>query len=241
MTIRRKASVKADMAQPEANSMVKFVNPVLEADYSDPDIIRVGKDFYMVVSSFSYYPGVPIYHSSDLVHWELINYVLKDFPLRFHNRVYPGQGAWAPSIRFHGDKYYVMIPFPDEGIFVTEASDPYGEWSPLRPLLEGKGYEDPCPIWKDGKAYVVFAFVKSRIGFNSMLAVFEADEGLEKRTSEFKYIYDGHNTNPNIEGPKFYYKDGWFYILAPAGGFIDGWQEALRSKDIYGPYEEKTI
>ncbi len=218
-----------------------YQNPVLFSDYSDPDVIRVGDDFYMVASSFNHVPGVPVLHSKNLVEWEIINYVLPKIPFERFNKVCHGHGAWAPSLRYNNGKFYCLIPFPDEGIFVSETADPYGKWSLMRPLLVGKGFEDPCPIWAYGKCFVVIAFAKSRAGFNSKLAVFETDADLKTPADKYAFIYDGHNNNPNIEGPKFYKHGKYFYILAPAGGVGTGWQTALRSEKIYGPYESKII
>ncbi|MDE6586195.1 MAG: glycoside hydrolase 43 family protein [Clostridia bacterium] len=220
---------------------MQYKNPVIVSDYSDPDVIRVGDDFYMVASSFNHVPGVPVLHSKNLVEWEIINYVIDSLPFEKFNKVRHGEGAWAPSLREHNGKFYCLIPFPDEGIYVAETEDLHGKWSLLRPLITGAGYEDPCPIWHNGKCYIVFAFVKSRIGFNSKLAVVEADEELKSVTSEYKIIFDGHDIAPNIEGPKFYKKGIYFYILAPVGGVRTGWQVALRSQNIYGPYEHKVI
>lgn len=220
---------------------MQYENPVILSDYSDPDVIRVGEDFYMVASSFNHVPGVPVLHSKNLVEWELVNYVLEELPFAKFDKVRHGEGAWAPSLRFHGGKFYCLIPFPDEGIYVSETEDILGEWSPLRPLLSGKGYEDPCPIWDGDKCYVVFAFVKSRIGFNSRLAVFETDSSLTQTADKYKIIFDGTDVAPKIEGPKFYHIGKYFYILAPAGGVKTGWQVALRSKKIYGDYEIKII
>lgn len=220
---------------------MRYTNPVILSDYSDPDVIRVGDDFYMVASSFNHVPCVPVLHSKNLVEWELINYVMDEIPFPHFDEVCHGRGVWAVSLRFHNGKFYCLIPFPDEGIFVSETDDPRGKWSPPRPLLTGKGYEDPCPIWADGKCFVVFAFVKSRIGFNSLLAVFETDEELNVKADGYKIIYDGHDIAPKIEGPKFYKHGGYYYILAPAGGVQTGWQVALRSKEIYGEYETKII
>lgn len=220
---------------------MKYKNPVIQADYSDPDVIRVGGDFFMVASSFNYTPCVPVLHSKNLVEWRLVNYVSDKIPFEGYDKVMHGKGAWAPSIRYHAGKYYCLVPFPDEGIFVSETDDPFGKWSPLRPLLEGKGYEDPCPVWDNGRCYVVIAFAKSRAGFNSELAVFETDERLTKCARSYKKIFDGHDTCPNIEGPKFLKRGGYYYISAPCGGVSAGWQVALRSKSIYGPYESKVI
>lgn len=220
---------------------MKYTNPVILSDYSDPDVIRVGNDFFMVASSFNHVPGVPVLHSRNLVEWRIVNYVFDSIPFEGFDKVLHGRGAWAPSIRCHGGKFYCLIPFPDEGIYVSETENPFGKWSPLRPLLTGKGFEDPCPMWQDGKCYVVFAFAKSRAGFNSKLAVFETDVDLKKRASSYTEIYDGHDISPNIEGPKFYKTGEYIYILAPAGGVGTGWQTALRSKNVYGPYETKII
>ncbi len=220
---------------------MQYTNPVILSDFSDPDAIRVGDDFFMVASSFNHVPGVPVLHSKNLVEWELINYVIDKIPFGRFDKVCHGAGAWAPSIRYRDGKFYCLIPFPDEGIFVSETTDPYGKWSLLRPLIEGAGLEDPCPIWWNDKCYVVFAFVKSRIGFNSKLAVFETDPELKTASDKYKIIYDGHDMSPNIEGPKFYRHGKYFYILAPAGGVKTGWQVALRSEKIYGPYESKII
>jgi len=218
-----------------------YENPILEADYSDPDVIRVGEDFYMVSSSFNYVPSIPIMHSKDLVHWEIINYVSFSLMPSF-KKVRSGEGVWAPSIRYHNGTFYVMAPFPDEGLYVSSSDDIYGKWSDFSLLLEGKGFEDPCPIWENGRTYVVFAFVKSRIGFNSKLGLIETDERLSKViSSEYKIIYDGTKDDPTIEGPKCYHHLGKTFILCPAGGVEHGYQVALRADSIFGPFERKVI
>ncbi len=220
-----------------------YTNPIIHADFSDPDVIAAGKYFYMVSSSFNFLPGVPVLRSENLVEWEIVGHVIKKMPFeRFDGRVCGGDGAWAPSIRYHGGKFYCLIPFPDDGIYVAEAESPEGEWSPLRPLIVGKGIIDPCPIWADGKCFVVVGFAKSRAGFNSELGLYEVTPELTAVLSGgCKIIYDGHNDNPTIEGPKFYRRGDWYYILAPAGSVKSGWQVALRSKSVYGPYESKII
>ena len=116
-----------------------YQNPILHADYSDPDVIRDGDDFYMVASSFTYLPGVPLLHSKDLVHWELINYCVERLPFSRYDQPAHGCGCWAPSIRKHGEMFYVFIPLPDEGIFIATAKDPYGKWS-LHCLKESYGW-----------------------------------------------------------------------------------------------------
>lgn len=145
---------------------MKYTNPILQFDFSDPDAIRVGNDFYMVASSFNYVPGIPLLHSKNLVEWELINYVVDILPKEFDD-VLHGEGLWAPSIRYHDSWFYCIIPDPDRGIYITKTQDPYGKWEPMWCVIEGKGIIDPCPIWIDDKCYMTVGFAKSRIGFNS--------------------------------------------------------------------------
>lgn len=106
-----------------------YKNPVIHADYADPDVIRTGDDFWMVASSFHQLPGLPLLHSRDLIHWQIVNHIVKRLPSPEYDSVQPGKGIWAPSIRFHGGLFWVFYSLPDEGIFVSHARDPLGEWS----------------------------------------------------------------------------------------------------------------
>jgi len=220
-----------------------FQNPILFADYSDPDVIRVGDTFYMTASSFNYIPGLPILTSKDLIHWELKNYAIKEsLPFQTYDSPAHAKGIWAPSIRYHNGEFFIFVGMPDEGIFVLKAKDPLGEWTTPHLLLPGKGYIDPCPFWDDnGNAYVIHAYAKSRIGFKSILGIFPMSPDGTKCLGDDIFLYDGTLENPTIEGPKVYKKNNYYYIFAPAGGVKNGWQVALRSKNIYGPYEVKTV
>lgn len=221
---------------------MRYDNPVILGDYSDPDVIRKGDNFYMVASSFNHTPGVPVLKSKNLVDWKIINYVFEEIPFPRFTDVYHGDGAWAPAIRYHNGLYYVIIPFPDEGIYISCTDDiEKGNWCKPWCLIEGKGIIDPCPLWYKDKCYLVVGFAKSRIGFNSVLGLYEVSTDLKMQLTDYKIIFDGHNTQPTIEGPKLYYKDDYFYIMAPAGSVKAGWQTCLRSKDVYGPYEEKIV
>lgn len=221
--------------------MNTYKNPILYADYSDPDVIRVGEDYYMVSSSFTYLPGVPVLHSRDLVHWELVNYCVRSLPFEKYNRPSHGSGTWAPSIRFHKGTFYVFIPLVDEGIMVARSRDPYGEFE-LNMLWEGKGWIDPCPLWdEDGKTYIVFAYANSRSGIKHRISVVEIDEDCRQLTGEPVLVFEGEQIAPTCEGPKFYKKDGYYYILMPAGGVAEGWQACLRSRSVYGPYEYRVV
>lgn len=221
----------------------KYKNPVLNADYSDPDAIRVGDDFYMISSSFNHIPGLPLLHSKDLVNWTILTHVLpKQVPTETFKKVQHGNGVWAPAIRFHKNEYYIYYPDPDFGIYVTKASNPAGPWSTPELIYEGKGLIDPCPLWdEDGKTYLVHAYAGSRAGIKSVIAIAPMNQEGTKVTGQSVIVYDGHEDDPTIEGPKFYKRNGYYYIFAPAGGVPTGWQLILRSKNIYGPYERKNV
>lgn len=220
-----------------------FTNPILHADYSDPDVIRVRDDYYMTASSFNCVPGLPVLHSSDLVNWELINYALpKLIPEAIFKSVQHGKGVWAPCIRYHNDEYYIYYPDPDHGIYMVKTQDPYGLWSEPLMVKPGKGLIDPTPLWDDdGKAYLAYAFAGSRAGVKSMLMVCTMNTEGTRANADDVMVYDGHNTNPTVEGPKFYKRNGYYYLFAPAGGVANGWQLALRSKSVLGPYEAKIV
>lgn len=220
--------------------MSVYHNPILYADYSDPDVVRVGEDYYMVASSFTYLPGVPLLHSKDLVHWEIINYCVPRLPFAKYQKPSHGSGTWAPSIRYHNGCFVVFIPLPDEGILVSRSEDPRGEFR-LNLLCESKGWIDPCPIWDGDKAYMVFAYARSRCGIKHRLSVVEIDPDCTRLLGEPVQIFDGKQVAPTTEGPKFYKKDDWFYILMPSGGVKPGWQSCLRSHSIYGPYEYRIV
>lgn len=219
-----------------------YRNPVLFADYSDPDVIRVGDTYYMTASSFNYVPGLPILTSKDLVNWTLVNYALAEIPDEKYDMPQHAKGVWAPAIRYHDERFYIYYGMPDEGIFMVSAKDPLGKWDAPVMVLAGKGLIDPCPFWDDdGQAYLIHGYAKSRIGFKSYLGMFPLTADGRKAAGEDHFIYNGVETQPTIEGPKVYKRNGYYYILAPAGGVKKGWQTALRSKNIYGPYEEKIV
>lgn len=220
-----------------------YRNPVLYADYSDPDAIRVGEDYFMIASSFSNSPALPVLHSKDLVNWKVINYCLKHVPEFRYNNPLHGCGVWAPSIRYHEGTYYVCFPMPDEGIYMTTTKDPWGEWSKPVNIRPGAGWIDPCPFWDDdGKAYLVAGVAKSRIGYKSVLHIVRMQpDGMGIFGDEVK-IFDGNeNDQITIEGPKMYKRNGYYYVFAPAGGVKTGWQTVLRSKNPFGPYEYKVV
>ena len=221
-----------------------YRNPILFADYSDPDVARDGEDYWMTASSFNCTPGLPILHSRDLVNWSLVNHAVENLPDPrevFHLPRH-GEGVWAPAIRKHDGKFWIFFPMPDEGLYVTTADDPAGKWSEPHLLIEGKGLIDPCPLWDDdGRAYLVHAYANSRAGIKHKLHVRPMAPDGSKLLGEGRIVFDEPERHPTCEGPKFLKRNGWYYIAAPAGGVATGWQLILRSRDIYGPYEEKVV
>jgi beta-xylosidase len=222
-----------------------YQNPVLHADYSDPDAIRVGDDFWLVSSSFNHAPGLPILHSLDLVNWTLVNHALPvQIPADYFSVPRHGQGVWAPAIRYHAGKFSIYYPDPDFGIYVTTASDPRRDWSAPVLVKAGKGLIDPCPLWDDdGQVYLLHGWAKSRAGISNLLTLHKLDATGTKVLDEGKVIIDANQMTGwrTLEGPKLYKRHGYYYVFAPAGGVTEGYQAVFRSKNIYGPYENRIV
>jgi beta-xylosidase len=218
-----------------------YQNPVLFADYSDPDVTRVGSDFYLASSSFSFMPGIPILKSSDLVNWRIIGHV---FPRLNINPAYDlvgtnryGRGCWAPAIRYHNSRFYVFFPTPDEGIFMTSATAAEGPWDPVVAVLAGNKLEDPCPFWDDdGSAYLIH----SVLGAGPLILHKLSPDGKKVLDAGKIIVRDSQNLH-TLEGPKLYKRNGYYYIFAPFGGVNGGSQAVLRSTNIYGPYDYKVV
>lgn len=224
----------------------RYRNPILHADYSDPDAIRVGERYYMVSSSFANAPGLPLLSSSDMVNWELVGHALPQLaPSAAFTAPQHGKGVWAPSLRHHDGRFWIFYPDPDHGVYVTTATDFAGPWSAPHLLLPGKGIIDPAPLWDDdGRAWLIHAWAKSRAGFNNVLTLRRmAPDGGSLLDDGGKVVIDG-NRLPGyrtLEGPKLYKRNGWYYVFAPAGGVEHGWQSVFRSRRIEGPYEDRIV
>ena len=204
-----------------------FANPVLHADYSDPDVVRVGDDYWMTASSFSHVPGLPILRSRDLVNWALVNHALPRLvPDEVFRIPQHGNGVWAPAIRHHDGRFWIYYPDPDFGIYVTTAVDPMGEWSPPVLVLPGKGLIDPCPLWDDdGSVWLVHAWARSRSGFNNVITLRRlTPDGLAAADDRGVTIIDGSRFPgySTIEGPKIFKRSGEYFVFAPAGGVTTG-------------------
>ena len=222
----------------------KYKNPILYADYSDPDACRVGDDFYMTSSSFNCLPGLQILHSKDLVNWSIIGaaipYTLT--PIETPERPEHGNRVWAPAIRYHNGEFYIFWGDPDQGAFMVKAKDPKGPWTEPVLVKPGKGIIDTCPFWdEDGKVYMVHAYAGSRAGLKSIISICELNTDATKAITQSRIVFDGHEAHQTCEGPKLYKRGDYYYIFHPAGGVPTGWQVVLRSQNIYGPYEWKKV
>ena len=244
------AQYKSQVWSPD-NGDGTYTNPVINADYSDPDVCvgSSGEDYYMTASSFQCTPGLPILHSKDLVNWEIINYALNNLYegdaelLEHFGTPQHGAGVWAPSIRYHNGWYYIYWGDPDYGVYMVKTQDPAGKWEKPVCVIEGKGMIDTTPLWdEDGRCYMVNGWANSRGKFASVLCVRELSVDGTRAISDPVIVFDGNGTeNRTCEGPKFYKREGWYWIMCPAGGVPDGFQLAMRSKSPYGPYEHKIV
>jgi beta-xylosidase len=210
-----------------------YRNPVLNADFSDPDVIRVGSKYYMVASDF-HFLGMQVLESEDMVNWHYISQIYRRFdePGWDSNQHYAG-GSWAPAIRYHDGLYYVYFCTPEEGLYMSTAKDPHGPWAPLHLVKRVPKWEDPCPFWDDdGQAYLG----RSKHGAGPIIVHKMSPDG-KQLLDEGVTVYEG----PVAEGTKFLKRNGWYYLIIPEGGVGQGWQTVLRSRNIYGPYERRIV
>ncbi|MFL5581074.1 MAG: glycoside hydrolase 43 family protein [Gemmatimonadaceae bacterium] len=219
----------------------RYKNPVLFADYSDPDVVRVGDDYYMTASSFDAVPGLPILHSKDLVNWRIVGHALPRLPDDF-DRPQHGNGVWAPAIRHHAGEFHIYWGDPDRGIYVVKARSARGPWSDPILVHAAKGWIDPAPFWdEDGAAYLVHAYARSRSGIKHRLDVARMSPDGMRLLDAGVRVFEDSVRHPTIEGPKLYKRGGWYYVFAPAGGVPTGWQTVLRSRSPFGPYEDRIV
>lgn len=239
-----KAQYVSEVWSPD-NGDGTYTNPVINADYSDPDVCVVGDDYYLTASSFNCIPGLPVLHSTDLVNWEIIGHALKKLePAEVFDKPSHGNGVWAPCIRYHDGLFYIYWGDPDHGVFMVKTKDPAGTWDDPVCVIEGKGMIDTSPLWDDdGRCYLVNGWANSRSRFASVLTVRELSADGTRAISDPVIVFDGNGTeNRTAEGPKFYKRDdGWYWIMCPAGGVPTGFQLAMRSTSPYGPYEWKKV
>src|SRR5512145_2039686 len=211
-----------------------YRNPILFADYSDPDVVRVGEDFYLVASDF-HFVGIQVLHSRDLVNWRIIGQVFDRLGMdpKYDQMAGYAQGTWAPSLRYHDGQFYLYVCTPHDGLFRWTAKDPAGPWSEMLTVRSVDRWEDPNPFWdEDGQAYLVHSY----LGAGPLVLHRMSADGT-KLLDEGQEIYRG----PVAEGPKLFKRKGWYYISLPEGGVEKGGQTILRAKSIYGPYERREV
>ena len=212
-----------------------YINPILNADFSDPDVTRVGDTYYMVASDF-HFMGMQVLQSKDLVNWEYLTQIYDrlEAPGYDSNEHY-SHGSWAPTIRYHDGKFYMFVCSPTEGLWMSSAEKAEGPWT--KPLLvhegTGPGWEDPCPFWdEDGNAYLG----RSQLGAGPIIIHRMSPDGT-KLLDDGVTVYEG----PVAEGTKIHKWNGKYYFSIPEGGVGPGWQTVLRSDSIYGPFERKVV
>lgn len=216
-----------------------YNNPVNPGFLPDPSICWVGENYYMVNSSFEYFPGVPIFHSNDLINWEQIGNVLdRPSQLPLQNTL-PSDGIYAPTLRYHNGVFYMVVTLVNSGQekknFYVTANNPKGPWS--EPIFVNQSGIDPSLFWdEDGKTY----FVSNRgLTFNMERGIYQSEIDIKtgKRLTEPELIWKGTGGN-YPEGPHTYKKDGFYYLMIAEGGTMYGHMVTIsRSKNIWGPYQ----
>lgn len=208
-------------AAPEPDAEVTYRNPVLPGFYSDPSVIRVGEDYYLVTSTFEYFPGVPVFHSRDLVNWRQVGHAIHR-----PQQLPQGLNIFAATIRHQDGRFYVITTNVGRGgnFFVT-ATDPAGPWSdPV--FIDAEGIDPDLFFDDDGRAYVI----------TSTFELFEIDPATGKRLGEGRVVW-ATTGGRYPEGPHIYRKDGWYYLLASEGGTEEAHSVSIaRSHSIWGPY-----
>jgi beta-xylosidase len=208
----------------------KFMNPVVRADFPDPDVIRVGEMYYMVSTTMSLFPGATILKSRDMVNWEYCAQPLTQLSTGDNYNLKNGQdayakGMWAPSMKYYNGKFYLLINGSDTGYWLLTAENPEGTWQKKK--LD-HGYYDPGMLFDNGKVYIACGAGK--------IKVCELD--LNFNFIQEKEVIDRNGTQ--LEGSHFYKRNGYYYIYATYAGWPDQ-QVVFRSKNIFGPYEEKQV
>ena len=212
---------------------MKYQNPILKGFHPDPSICRVGEDYYLVNSSFEYFPGIPVYHSRDLVNWKQIgNCISRPEQLSLKHAGNSG-GIWAPVIRYHEGVFYVTATVEKYGNFIISTQDPREGWSD--PVWVPVGGIDPSLYFEGGKAY--YCTNQSVHPGKEEITLEEIDVTTGKLKSPITPIWSGTGGG-HLEGPHIYYKDSWYYLMAAEGGtFFNHMVTIARSKSIWGEYE----
>lgn len=224
-----------------------FHNPILSGFYPDPSICRVGEDYYMVTSSFVYFPGLPVFHSRDLVHWEQIGHCIHRPDQLDYKNCETSLGLWAPSIRYHEGIFYVINTFVSEGRearrdnYIVTAKNPAGPWSDPVFVDGADGIDSSLFFDEDGRMWYVGNFISQERLYEGHHGIYLCE--LDTATFQFKgerhIIWDGKWSMAKwIEAPHIYKIQGWYYLMVAEGGtFTNHSVMMARSRDITGDYE----
>ncbi len=224
-----------------------FTNPILAGFYPDPSICRVDDDYYLVNSTFAYFPCIPVFHSKDLVNWKLIGHVLDRIEQVNLNGLGVSRGIFAPAIRYHKGIFYVTCTLVDAGgNFVVTAKNPAGPWSNPVWIPEIDGIDPSLFFDDDGKAYILYNSVapdnKPLYDGHRTIRMYEFDVENLKVIGEEKILVNGGTDISKkpiwIEGPHIFKKNGYYFLICAEGGTAEQHSEVVfRSKNVFGPYE----
>ena len=220
-----------------------FQNPLLSGFYPDPSICRVGEDYYMVTSSFVYYPGLPVFHSRDLIHWEQIGHGIERPDQFDYKNCETSLGLWAPTIRYHEGTFYIINTFVSEGRearrdnYIITAKDPAGPWSDPVFVEHADGIDSSLFFDDDGSMWYAGNYICPEALYEGHHGIYlcELDPGTFQFKGERRIIWDGSKW---IEAPHIYKKDGYYYLMVAEGGtFINHSVMMARCTAIDGTYE----
>lgn len=212
---------------------MKYKNPIICGFNPDPSICRVDEDYYLVTSTFEFFPGIPVYHSRDLVNWTQIGNCIECADWLPYEKVGPSGGMWAPTIRYYKGKFYVTATFQGFGNFVISTDNPASGWS--KPVKVDMGGIDPSLFFENGKAY----YCTNERGADPKEAISLAEIDVEtgKLCSEIRQIWNGIGGG-FLEAPHVYHIGEWYYLLTAEGGTgLNHMITVARSREIWGPYE----
>ncbi len=223
-------------------AMMKLKNPIIRGFNPDPSICRVGEDYYLVTSSFEYFPGVPIYHSRDLVNWRQIGHCLTRKSQLFLERAPSSGGIFAPTIRYHNGRFWMVTTnvgrqvdgrVVDGGNFYVSTDDPAGEWS--EPIWVKQRGIDPSLYFENGKTY--FTSNGTAWAHSRGLYQCEIDISTGEQLNDTVFLWTGTG-GAYVEAPHLFKRGDYYYLMAAEGGTERGHMETIaRSRTPYGPFE----
>ncbi|MCC8104057.1 MAG: glycoside hydrolase family 43 protein [Clostridiales bacterium] len=224
-----------------------FQNPILSGFYPDPSICRVGEDYYMVTSSFVYFPGLPIFHSRDLMHWEQIGHGISRPEQLDYKNCETSLGLWAPTIRYHEGTFYIINTFVSEGRearrdnYIITATDPAGPWSNACFIEGADGIDSSLFFDRDGRMWYAGNYISADTLYEGHHGIYlnELDPVIFQFKGPRTIIWDGSKSRSKwIEAPHIYYENGWYYLMVAEGGtFTNHSVMMARCRTIDGDYE----